>query len=554
MTEATTCAADHYVQRLDLGADPFAPDYRTDYFYSGAMRRQLLDQLIHFGRFSDQLTLLVGATGSGSSTLLDAMLTQLQPVMDCCIVNAEWAPVPEQLLASLSEQLQLESQGSAESASEFLAALQSTVMIDGEPEPVLIAIDQAHYLALESVELLRWLYEQAGGGIHLLLVGEYQIEQLSKLAGFDSEQQKLLELEPLTASEVGDYLLGVLRSAGYAGDQPLSSDQLAVLHEQSGGNIAEVRQLLPALLVTEADVNNRNLGFKIPFAHIAAVVILVVALLASYFYQGADDAPEVISELIPESAPVVIAASNTDVVVAPVPDSQAGKQVKNTLPAQAGNSVPALPATSLSSDGNSSTAERLTIDSSGELSAQSGQVDRQPSSTSGSSERVVVQSESIDSAVKVTPVVQSKPKPKPKPEPEPEPEPKPKPVAESAVAERVTSSASKKPAMTAAAEKAIPARERRLLSLPADVYMLQLLGSVDEGRVRGFVKQYVGRLPVTYFETTRNAKPWFVALTGPYDDRADALAGIKVLPPELQKQKPWARSVAGVQKDIRKNH
>jgi DamX protein len=99
----------------------------------------------------------------------------------------------------------------------------------------------------------------------------------------------------------------------------------------------------------------------------------------------------------------------------------------------------------------------------------------------------------------------------------------------------------------------ISPREQRILNLPVTAYMLQLMGAVDESRTRGLVKKYIGRLPVTYFETRRKDKPWFVAVAGPYDTKEAALTAIKVLPPPLQKERPWARSVASLQQEIRDN-
>jgi DamX protein len=94
-------------------------------------------------------------------------------------------------------------------------------------------------------------------------------------------------------------------------------------------------------------------------------------------------------------------------------------------------------------------------------------------------------------------------------------------------------------------------REQRILNLPVTAYMLQLMGALDESRTRGVVKQYIGRLPLTYVETRRKDKPWFVAVAGPYDTRAAALAAIKELPPQLQKERPWPRSIATLQQEIR---
>ena len=89
------------------------------------------------------------------------------------------------------------------------------------------------------------------------------------------------------------------------------------------------------------------------------------------------------------------------------------------------------------------------------------------------------------------------------------------------------------------------------MELAGSDYMLQLMGAIDKQRTEGIVKRYAGRLPVTYFETRHQNKPWYVAIAGPYDNKTEAMAQIMQLPVELQKLQPWARSVASIQKDIR---
>jgi len=541
MTEVTaTYAADHYVQRLDLGGDPFISGGAGDYFYAGGMRRQLLDQIIHFSRFGDQVVLLTGSTGSGTSTLLSAMISQLQPVMDCCVINGEVSKSPEHILESLSEQLQLDT---AVNFAEFLSALIHTASLDEEPEPVLIAIDQAHFLGLESFELLRHLFDEAKGVIHLLLVGEYQVEQLSKLAGLDSGQMKLLELEPLTVGETGDYLLGLLQSVGYAGEQPLSSDQLAVLHEQSGGNVVEINLLAPALLAIDEESTDKRLRFAIPTAHIAAIGILGVALVLSYLYQGQEHN---------QMTPVAESPSGVEQSLAPV----------DVLPTKLAPSPPQKIVRLIEKESPISLSSEGSVLSKQPPIAVVIEESKEPESPVNVPVEVPVEvpvkvlvKVPVDAkktvAVKKAVVTPPKAKPLPtvarvKPVPPRAPSPvksKVKSPAASKVQARrpVVTPATAEVASVATMEK-IPPRERRLLNLPAGSYMLQLLGTVDEQRARNFVKKYVGRLSVTYF---------YVVLSGPYDDMASALVGTKVLPERLQKQKPWVRSVASIQKDIR---
>ena len=83
-----------YVRRLDLGADPFSHDFKCNYFFSGAMRQQVQEQLVHFSRFGDQVVVLTGSTGSGTSRLLDEVFEQLQDVMDYCDIDGELSASP----------------------------------------------------------------------------------------------------------------------------------------------------------------------------------------------------------------------------------------------------------------------------------------------------------------------------------------------------------------------------------------------------------------------------------------------------------------------------
>lgn len=559
---ATSYDAEHYVQRLDLGDDPFAADFHSDYFYTGAMRRQLLDQLVHFSRFSDQTVVLVGATGSGTSTLLDQASAQIEEVMDSCFINAEELMLPDQLLSSLNEQLHFQLP-SPINASEFIATLQASSIIDGEPEPILIEVDQAHYLSLESFELLRDMTAIDSNIVRLLMIGEYQIEHLVRLAAFDQEQIKLLELEPLTVTETSDYLLGLLQSVGYAGELPLSHDQLSVLHEQSGGNLAEINLLMPALLAAKESQAHSRFQMGIPVAHVAAIAIIGVALLLSWLYQGGDSddvSPRITTitqqeatefmpslERLAEQAQggIVRTESSPRAVAKPLSLTTGTEStLKREMTAEVDKGLPVSkvepPSESVSSDIEVAVTE-IEPEAKGTESAKvlAVPVENKPQS--------IVLVSQVDAPPLAAPKVVKKAAIEQKKAARLETTAVSPPVSSVAVSVAASVPASK-PKIAA-----IPAREQRLLSYSDSAYVLQLMGSVDEARARRFVKQYVGRLPVTYFETRLKGKPWFVAITGPYDDKATALSVVKVLPAALQKQRPWARSIAGIQKDIRAN-
>lgn len=523
MTEVSSgYGVDHYVQRLDLGDDPFNGNSDNDYFYTGAARGQTLDQLVHFVRFGEQVVVLLGATGSGTSSLLDQSLVVLEDLTDCCYINGDDETLPDQIMASLNEQLQLRLSEPVERA-DFLDAIKLFSLVDGEPEPFLLAIDQAHYLSFESFELLREMVAASGNIVRLLLVGEYQVEQLAKLASFGSRQLKILELEPLSASETAEYLLGKLQSVGYAGEMPLNSDQLAVLVEQAGGNLAEINQLAPVLLASQDQNILGNNRFRIPIVHVVAIAVLAVVLLLSWVFQSSNDSQ-----------------SKGDSATVSIPLDLSNSQLhRNEI------ELVVEPSSKRSSVSAANVADSVTATTDAAVAVSaSGGIDRSSPSIAVKETVVIapksaVGKESVKSSSELSQKVAEEVAAPPK--------------AKKSPVKKPTSQPSQVVKIVKPVPSRISAREQRILNLPATAYMLQLMGAIDESRTRGLVKQYIGRLPVTYFETHRKEKPWFVAVAGPYDTKEAALAAIKVLPSKLQKERPWARSVASLQQEIRDN-
>ena len=95
-------------------------------------------------------------------------------------------------------------------------------------------------------------------------------------------------------------------------------------------------------------------------------------------------------------------------------------------------------------------------------------------------------------------------------------------------------------------------QEAALLKLSSTQYTLQLLGTQIENNAINFISGLNSKTNVRYFETVYKEKPWFVVVYGEFTNRDAAIASIPNLPAELKDRKPWARSIASVQADIRK--
>jgi len=506
-----------YVRRLDLAADPFADDFESDYFYRGAQRQATLEQVVHFSRFSDHIVMLLGATGSGSSRLLDEMLAQLHQIMDCCDIDGEGESSPSSLLRSLAEQLQL--LGDVDSLDTFIATLDEYAYIGAESEPLLLAVDQAHFLPVESFELLLALVQRARGSIRLLFVGEYQSEQLAELAHYDRQQLKIFELPALTQEQTGDYILGLLAAAGYAGEQPLSADQLLVLQERSGGNIAEINTLAAALLSFDPVNEKRGFAIKIPIAHLAAIVILSATLGYVYWYLGLgeDREPQSVAAALPVAkvqrhSDKGVELAPTPEVANPEPDPAASLVVEKEVPAAVAEEPEPGAAVAGVSTGEPRAPE--SIPAASDKLAQ------------GSQGSIELTDAIAASALPVQAIIAA--------------------PLDGAHSKRIVAVS----APSAAATTHRTTAEQALLALPAASYMLQLTGSVSERRIQEFVEKYSHRLSLSYIELRRNGAPWYIALSAAEPSRQAAQAAVKALPEALRRQQPWVRSVASLQQAL----
>lgn len=501
-----------YLQRLDLGAEPLAGT--TDYFYAGAERRNVLDQIVHYCRFSEQLVVLTAAPGSGKTTLVDATVVQLNSIIDCCRILATDISSSETIINTLGRILHLPL--SSPSTKGFLDSLSQRTVVDGELEPVLVIVEQAESLSLAQLENLVKLHEMARSSMHLLLVGAKPLQRRIDKIAIENPNIKQFSLRPLTLAELESYTLSRLQSVGYKGEQPFSQDQLVVLHEQSGGIIAEVNRMMPLLLEGGLQQTSAAKRKFLPKVHMLVLSLLFLLLFAALIFEfGMEtNVPEI--------------ASN--------PDGRASLELPVNLPARRVEREPGPILAREVPVPDPVFAEKPLVQ---EPLVQEPLVEEPLVEAPLAQETLAAPSQSgLEPVSAPEPSIPVAAAPQLKTAP-------PKPVAKQPAVKTI------KPAQSEQPVAALSARDQRLLAMDASHFMLQVLGSSNEQAVRDYVKQYVAQLPLSYFETQMRGKPWYVVIVGPYATRELAQRAVQGFPSDLQKQSPWVRSVASVQSDIK---
>lgn len=92
--------------------------------------------------------------------------------------------------------------------------------------------------------------------------------------------------------------------------------------------------------------------------------------------------------------------------------------------------------------------------------------------------------------------------------------------------------------------------ETALLAEKPSRFTLQLFASFNEQAARQFATRQPG---VRVFRTIREDLDWFVVVSGTtYRNKDEAKAAVSDLPADLQKLKPWARSLQSIQDELRR--
>jgi len=482
-----------YRQRYGLSADPFSDD--PDFpLFTGAQRRELLDQLLHLCQFGNSLLVTLGARGTGKTRLANALLDSMAETDEICLITADPDSRVVQLLGQITDAFGLRREGT-ETAGQLLASLRSfSQPIMGSNDLALVVIDDAHHLDDQTLGALLSLLQGVDGDqrrLHVALFAEQPL--INRLDQLDMQDVLINDfyLESFTLHETVDYLNFRMEMADYLGPEVFTEalvepwwrsaqGQLQIVHQYAREHLLE--SVLPAL---------GNTRKPFPVMHIVAVAVLGAIFLMSFFYTSKDesavDGDKVVSQSIPVN-PIQPAVSITSSSAASSWSSQVS----------AASSEPSVPLI--------------------QTVTPVAEVQEQPVAISSSS------------AVSSAPTTEAKPAevvaaPAPaKPEAKPLPAPKPK--------------------------VSLTEDEEILLSWRADEYTLQLLGVSSEEAARKYIASQPNSADLLLFRSLRQGKDWFVVVSGRFPSSAQARQALKTLPVAQQKAGPWPRDMKSIQAEI----
>jgi DamX protein len=542
-------ADEAFLAHYQFSHDPFAARVPGFRFYP-AQRKPVLGQLHHLARYSQLLLVVTGPHGSGKTLLRQALVASTnKQAVHSVVISARGAGDVAGVLRQVAQGLGMQQM-------DVRSILAQVAQLALTGQEVYLLVDDAEQLADASLDALFTLAAgHADGRPHVFLFAESDILPRLELMADGEERFHAVELLPYSEDETREYLAQRLDGAGQGIDL-LSDDQVSDIHLSSGGWPGAINQAAREVLV-EAMLASRNAGAGqsgagLPKKHLLALAVVAVALGAAWLFQGrTESTPPMVTEapieLLPQGAAPVVAD-------APQPASEPATSMQTPAAVEFNGASQPLP---LPLVGEAQPVIREP------LAQASGMEDDEAGAVAGQ-EAMPPAVQSISAvtpapivAAPVVPTVASVPAVAPSAPVVAKPAPAPAAVAPAgkpAAASEAKPAAATKPAAPAAkppvVASAAPAPGGEwYASRPAGHYALQILGTRSESSAKAFVSRNGGEY--RYFKKLHQGQPLFVVTYGQFSSRAAAQAAVKSLPAALQAGKPWPRSFASIQQEVR---
>lgn len=512
-----------------------------------------MDKLDHLIRFSDFLLLISGEQGVGKS----ALLQQIRPADDdstlaCCTLTVAPDTEQEALLDAFLAQLPSHEQGGTGFADKLKLFHLQLKSLQAVGQKCILLIDDAHHLSATALELLLNLHETGAfsGGAQLVLVSNEAFAE--KLTTGDLNKRldgrlHHLSLPRLSDAEIQEYLRQLHPEVFR-----LPEKKVQALIGHANGAPGRVEMLLAGKKLTPAETK-RPRAFPLPLLHMSGIGLVLVGILGLSLWQffPQSSTPDATLAKVEETVSLplnvdVAAADNTEApVVATGPvvsvtgvlagdvssadESETENAPSTTAGVENAQAVEQTAATESSSLAKSALAERL------KAQEEKLQNNQQPGLNAPAREQG---SPTIVNRVATKPLVVAKVE-------------KPALVAVAPATVKAVSKQSNSKKATSKQANKHSADEQAILAWETKGYTLQMLGARSVRSAEKFLAEH-NEPKLLHFSTIYKGAPWHVVVYGQYPNRDVANAAVKKLPVALQKVRPWARSVRGVQVDIRK--
>ena len=354
-----------YLKYFGLNESPFAITPDPSFVYLSPAHRDALAHLLHgVGQGgSGGFVQLTGEVGTGKTTMCRCLLEQLPEKTQVALILNPLV-TPREMLATICEELGIDTEGIAESSKALVDAL-NAYLLDKHADgwQVVVVIDEAQNLspeALEQVRLLTNLETSKQKLLQMVLLGQPELRDLLQRTDLRQLAQRITaryHLASLDAVETAAYVKHRLQVAG-APRSPFTRAALKVLHQRSGGvprviNIiadralaagyaAEASSISPKMIHAAADevqpgerqVQANRTPWLIAGASAAVLLVITLAMTGNPPLQNGEtmEEPQATAEVSPVADQSAEAGSEEPPAILEPPPTEQDIQVTSLEP------------------------------------------------------------------------------------------------------------------------------------------------------------------------------------------------------------------------------
>ena len=259
-----------YAEHFGLKELPFGITPDTSFYFNSARAQEALNTLLVAVRSGEGFIKITGEVGTGKTLLCRKFMDMLGDDFVTAYIPNPYLE-PRTLMLALADELELSLKKGVDQHQMLKAITQRLVELGGEGKRVVLCLDEAQAIPVETLEALRLLTNletEKRKLLQIVLFGQPELNQHLQANSIRQLAQRITfhyHLGPLTRDDMEYYLAHRLRVAGYTGSRLFSRGAISSLFKASGGiprliNIMANKALMVCYGEGKQQVSKRHVG------------------------------------------------------------------------------------------------------------------------------------------------------------------------------------------------------------------------------------------------------------------------------------------------------